>query len=112
MRHGSGRYVSAVVVVVVAAVFFFVVSCVAMQCPRVDWCLQSPWPRLQNPAGKYIPVEIPEYHAAPCERCPKNLSAAPRAKGATCRTCGAEFLKLMDIPSELLEVPELTFVSH
>ena len=64
----------------------------------------------QNAAGKYLPVELPEYHAAPCPYCPKDLSFAPRKQGVPCPTCGAIPMRLMEVPPELLEVPDITFV--
>jgi hypothetical protein len=65
---------------------------------------------LQNMRGKYEPVELDEYHAAPCERCPKDLSFAPRPLKVDCPNCGARACRLMDLSQDELEVPNLTVV--
>ena len=66
----------------------------------------------QSATGKYQPVELDEYHAAPCERCPKDLSFAPRPLKVDCPNCGARACRLMDLSQDELEVPPLTVVRH
>lgn len=58
----------------------------------------------KNARGMYLPVN----KNPPCGACTPDLSSAPAPRHVPCATCGAERRTLMDVPSELLEVPPLT----
>jgi hypothetical protein len=60
---------------------------------------------LQNERRKYVPVELSPGQLSPCDRCPRDR------KHVACTSCRAESRRLMEVPPELLEVPELTGVS-
>lgn len=67
-------------------------------------------PSTQMPNGKYQPVELDEFHAAPCELCPKDLSFSPRPLKVDCPHCGCRACRLMDLTQDQLEVPNLVVV--
>jgi vacuolar protein-sorting-associated protein 4 len=65
-------------------------------------------------ARQFLPIEGGKYYE-PCERypncmfCPPKLSTDPPDKDYTCEKCGAMRMNLMDVPSDKLKAPKLTW---
>jgi len=65
-------------------------------------------------AKQFLPIENGNYYE-PCESypncrfCPPKLFTDPPDKDYTCKKCGAERMKLMDVPSDKLKAPTLTW---